>query len=272
MLGAIEQFRKDGFYIARDLIDSREIAAVRAGLHKSFDDQLALFGERGGEDIFASMRSLHRLDVDRYRKVVGALWRKVEVYRLMHHPDILRVLSDEFGWKDMFVPGGQVVHIMAEELKIPGGYFGLAPHQDYPSVQGSLDGVVVWLPLVDVDRDNYPLEVIPGSHLDGLLPATENRESTWEADDSRYPEDAYVPAEVNVGDVIFMSLFTVHRSSCRGKPGRLRLALSTRFDDADEPTFVERAYPSAYIRTVHREQYVKGFPTPGQVAGLFRQR
>ncbi len=263
------QFNRDGFYIARNLIDSRELVAVREGLHKSVSDQLALLGLSAQVDLFASMRALHGRDVGRYRRLVGALWRKIEVYRLMQHADIQAFLSDKFGWRDIFVPGGQVVHIMADELKIPDGYFGLLPHQDYPSVQGSLDGVVVWLPLVDVDRNNYPLEVIPGSHLGGVLPATENNNSTWVTDDSRFGEDAYVPVEVNVGDVVFMSMFTVHRSSCRGTPGRVRLALSTRFDNAEESTFIERCYPSAYVRTVHREQYFQGFPTVEQVSKIF---
>jgi hypothetical protein len=52
---------------------------------------------------------------------------------------------------------------MAHQLKIPGGNFGLVPHQDFPSVQGSLHGALVWLPLVKVDRDNFPLEVNQGA-------------------------------------------------------------------------------------------------------------
>ena len=168
-----------------------------------------------------------------------------------------------------FYAGRQVAVDMAEELKIPDGYFGFVPHQDFPSVQGSLDGVVVWLPLVDVSRDNYPLEVIPRSHYEGILPAVENNSSTWETDTSRYTNDDYLPIEVNVGDVVLMSLFTVHRSSQIGKAGQLRIALSTRFDNADEATFIDRCYPTAYIRTVEREQYLKGFPTPQQVARIF---
>ncbi len=267
-LTPLEQFQKDGFYFARGLLNKDEVIAVRESLHQSFRDQLAQLGiDDYGEDIFSAMRTLHDRDILRYRKLAGALWRKIEAFNLMHSGRIQRVLTEDFGWGGVFVPGGQVVHIMAAELKIPDGYFGLVPHQDFPSVQGSLDGVVVWLPLVDVDRDNYPLEVIPGSHLLGLLPSIENTDSTWEVADPRCRDEDYVPAEVAVGDVIYMSAFTVHRSSNRGRMGRLRLAMSTRFDNASEPTFVERCYPSAYVRTVHREQYCRDFPSVEQVNG-----
>ena len=266
-----EQFNRDGFYIARNLIDLEDVIPVREGLRRCFTNQLIHLGETVQDgDIFSAMLSLHKKDIGRYRKLVGALWRKAELFDLMHHSNIMTFLKKQFGWEDIFVPGGQVVHIMSGELKIPDGYFGLIPHQDYPSVQGSLDGVVVWVPLVKVDRDSYPLEVLPGSHLFGLLPSKQNGDSTWEVIDERCLDEAYMPIEVDIGDVVFMSMFTVHRSSQQGSAGRLRLAVSTRFDNASEETFIERCYPTAYIRTVHREQYSKGFPTIEQVAKVFK--
>ena len=71
-------------------------------------------------------------------------------------------------------------------------------------------------------------------------------------------------------DVIFMSMFTVHRSSTNGTEGKYRLAVSTRFDNADEKIYVERCYPSAYERTVHRKQYFSDFPSREQVDAVFR--
>ena len=38
-----------------------------------------------------------------------------------------------------------------------------------------------------------------------------------------------------------------------GKEGAFRLAASTRFDDGNEKSFIERAYPTAYERKVIRE-------------------
>jgi len=271
IVNPLEQFKKNGFYIARNLLDGTDdVIVAREGIHKTFRDQLAYVGAKAHEDdIFRDMQRLHKRDIERYKKVIGSLWRKLEIFNLMNHSKIIGVLKDQFGWQDIFLPGGQVVHIMAKELEIPDGYFGLVPHQDFPSVQGSLDGMVVWLPLVNVDRNNYPLEVIPGSHFQGVLPAREHSNSTWETDTSEYGENDYVPIEVNVGDVVFMSLFTIHRTSRRGETGRFRLAASTRFDDANEQTFIERCYPTAYIRTVRREQYFPGFPTVAQVAEVY---
>lgn len=264
------QYKSDGFIVAKNIVDKQKIQLMLHSLLKTVQDQLSALSIRIPQsDLLSSLKALHSADIERYKRVVGALWRKELAYRLLHDKCITGFLREKFGWNDLFVPGGQVIHIMAHELKIPNGYFGLVPHQDFPSVQGSLNGAVVWLPLVDVDRANFPLEIIPGSHLRGLLPMINHGESTWEVRPDHYNDNEFVPVEVEAGDVIFMSMFMIHRSSKNGTPGRLRIAMSTRFDNADEPTFVERAYPSAYIRSIHRELYFADFPSLEQVRSAF---
>lgn len=132
--------------------------------------------------------------------------------------------------------------------------FWAGAYQDFPSVQGSLDGFVIWIPLVDIDENRFPLEVILGSHKNGILPSFENNGSAWEVKPECYEESDFIPAVCEVGDVVFMSNLTVHRSSQKGDD-RLRLARSTRYDNTDEKSFIQRCYPSAYIRSVSREQH-----------------
>lgn len=271
MSAELDAFNSDGFFVAKNLLDEPSVQSVVNSLGKSFDAQLDNESRSQVKgDVFSTMQALHKQDLSLYRKVAAALWRKLDVYQLTHDERITRFLRDKFGWRDIFVAGGQVVHIMAHELKIPGGYFGLVTHQDFPSVQGSLDGVVVWMPLVHIDRDNFPLEVIPGSHRRGLLPMVGDGQPAWEVRPDQYREADFIPVEVDVGDVVFMSMFTLHRSSKNGREGRCRLAVSTRFDNADEKTFVERGYPSAYERVVHREQYFSNFPTKEQIESVFQ--
>jgi hypothetical protein len=271
MMPELEQYKSNGFYVAKGLLDRRRVENVRDSIAKTFLDQLRQISvDVKCMELFDAMQALYRHDLERYKKTAGAVWRKLDIYQLLHDPRITGFLSDKFGWRDIFVPGGQVAHIMAHELKIPDGYFGLGAHQDFPSVQGSLDGVVVWLPLVRVDRDNFPLELIPGSHKRGLLPMDGCGSASWQLRPDQYCEQDFMSAEVDVGDVVFMSMFTVHRSAVNGTPGRYRLAVSTRFDNGGEATFIERCYPSAYQRSVHRDQYFPDFPTVDQVEKVFQ--
>jgi len=246
-----EQYKQDGYYIAKRLLSTDCINGILENLKNTFDDQLETLGSQSQKDIYSSMKLLHKTDVEKYKKTAGSLWRKLSIYNLLHHNHIQNFVLDNFGWKDIVIPGGQVVLIMADSLKIPGGYFGFQPHQDYPSVQGSKDGFVVWIPLVDIDKNRYPLELIPGSHTKGILPSYEHNEAGWVVKPECYNEQDFIPVECQIGDVIFLSNFTVHRSSITGDD-RLRLACSTRYDNADESTFIKRCYPTAYMRTVHR--------------------
>ena len=253
-LEVLKSYNENGFYIAKGLIDKNFVDETIISLKKHFDNQLSLLGQNVPDNVYASMQLLHSVNIERYKKTVGSLWRKMSIYNLLHHENIQKFVKENFGCSDIVIPGGQVVHIQADSLKIPDGYFGLVTHQDFPSVQGSLDGFVVWIPLVDIDQNRYPLEVIPGSHKNGILPSFENNNSAWEVKSECYDEADFVSGVCEVGDVIFMSYFTVHRSSQKGDE-RLRLACSTRYDNADETTFIDRCYPSAYIRSVHRSQY-----------------
>ena len=247
----IKSYVENGFYVAKSLVSKEVIDETIVSIKKHFDNQLKLLNQEIPNDVYDSMKLLHKVDIERYKKTTGSLWRKMRLYNLLHHENIQNFVKENFGWNDIVIPGGQVVHIQADSLKIPNGYFGLVAHQDFPSVQGSLDGFVVWIPLVDIDANRYPLEVIPRSHKNGVLPSIENSSSSWEIKPECYNESDFVPATCEVGDVIFMSNFTVHRSSQNGDD-RLRLACSTRYDNADEETFANRCYPSAYIRTVQR--------------------
>jgi hypothetical protein len=269
----LEGLRLDGFHVARDLLPSAAISDVLASIERTVSDQLSHLGITvSGADLFGRLRALHAADIGRYTKTLGALWRKADIAGLMRHPALFAFVRDAFGWQDVFLPGGDVVLLMARELAIPGGYFGLAPHQDFPSVQGSLDGLVVWIPLTDADRAGYPIEVVAGSHRRGLITGVDHTRNGWEVRPDELAGADWRPVEVAMGDVVFMSVFTIHRSALDGAAGRMRIALSTRFDNAAEATFVERIYPTAYQRVVHREQFVRDFPTAEQIARLFEPR
>ena len=83
-------------------------------------------------------------------------------------PELMRVMT-ELGLTVPALSTRPVIHYMADQLKIEGGYHKTPMHQDWRSVQGSLDGITIWLPLFDVGAGDYPLEVVRGSHRGGLL-------------------------------------------------------------------------------------------------------
>ena len=249
---AKEAFLKDGFFIAKGVVPVDCINRCAEEIMSVFADQLNFIGISVPGDTFERAKALYDADMSRYKKVLGSLWRLASVGDLFCQQAIRVFLKSVIGYGKIYVPGGQVVLIQSEDLKIPGGYFGFEPHQDWPSVQGSLDGVMAWIPLCRIDEFSYPLEIVLGSHKSGLRASSNSdAQGQWTVDAN--PGERYVPITAEPGDVVFMSNFTLHRSGLQGKSSFMRIACSARFDNGDERSFIERAYPTAYIRSVHRQ-------------------
>ncbi len=211
---------------------------------------------------FDTLRLLLKLDIKKYVNRLGMESRLVSVQNRF----LDSAIQDPLKCLGISVPviiGTPILHVMSEELRIPGEafYYGTTPHQDWPSTQGSLDCVTVWVALTDAGVGNFPLEVIPGSHKQGLREGKlHGSVLEIECDDREF-----VPLECKAGDVVIFSGFLVHRT---GQGSGFRIAISQRFDNADEPTFIERGYPCAQRRVVDRE--IRWRPTQDQVRKIFK--
>jgi len=134
-------------------------------------------------------------------------------------------------------------------------------------MQGSLDGCIVWMPLVDIDLNNYPLELVPGSHTMGLLETTDHPATPVVAD-KRISDSDFEPILVKRGELVVISGFTVHRTGNNGD-SRVRVAISCRYNNAAEPTFIARGYASPYRHTYDRALMVENFPSQEEVRSIF---
>ena len=84
-------------------------------------------------------------------------------------------------------------------------------HQDWRSMQGSLNSVVIWIPLVDINKDLGALEILPSSHLDGLR--TDHVENGFGMVAlSKAEEDKLILIEIKTGDALLFSSFLIHQS------------------------------------------------------------
>jgi len=82
-------------------------------------------------------------------------------------------------------------------------------------------------------------------------------------------EKDFAPVVLERGDAVIFSGLLVHRTG-RGIRSGLRIACGARFDNVQDPTFVERGYPCAFRLHAETEILHPGFPTPDQVHQLFQ--
>ena len=270
-------YRKDGFCIYKGLLQKNQLSAILGDInHLARLRLLGLNQEPSADDtVFSNLKKLFDLDHDAYMGVARLAPKLLSVKTLALDTRIQDVVwmlqqtpvTSDFGLPVLTKPTEAIVHFMSRQLVIPGGYSGFKPHQDWTSIQGSLDSMVVWMPLTTITEESFPLQVIPGSHLNGLLGIEEGQ---YETRSTEYDEGSFVSALIEPGDVAFMSSWTVHRTGV--SPGTQdRLAISTRYENAAEPTFVGRNYPGAYRRTVIRDMITPNFPSKEQVIETFNE-
>lgn len=263
-------YKQNGYYIAKGLLvkQANLLQNVLLEIDTIILQQLKS-SEIPGSDPQIIHQHLHQLflfDQDAYLSSLKLCANLFSVHSILMNQYVIE-MAQSLGIQLPVLQGSPVLHIMADNLKIPGGYNGARTHQDWPSLQGSLDTVITWIPFMSVTLDNFPVEVSPGSHLGGLYPG-EPAENVYKTDTDSYDDQSFVPAELAFGDVLFLSGFILHRTRLTNHNG-FRIAASTRYDNASEPTFINRKYPFAQKRVVTRELLYPDFPTLEQVREIF---
>ena len=122
-------------------------------------------------------------------------------------------------------------------------YYKTPQHQDYISMRGSLDSVVVWIPLVKTTEANGALEIIPGSHKNGALPYTK---IGGFASVNGYQDEDFKKVEMEIGDMLVFSTFLVHRSG-EITDNSTRWSCSFRYNNMSESDFANRNFEFGYI-------------------------
>lgn len=265
-----EALRRDGYVVIRDAIDHCVLSGMLDAFHDIFRRQIRRLdiadAAARGPEFDMALAALFQLSMPDYLAAAKLTQYLPALHALGAGDDIIAILR-RLGLASPAISTRPVVHIVGDALKVPGGYHRTPPHQDWRSVQGSLDSLVLWLPLVPSDADFAPLEVLPGSHRMGLLPSEPhpfaNRVAPGAVD-----EAAFRPVDAAPGDIVAFSMFLVHRTGARQRPG-VRWSVSFRYNNLDEPGFVERGYPNPYIYKP-REALLSGdTPGPAEMARIY---
>jgi hypothetical protein len=266
-LGARATYNAQGYFIGKGLIAHRYVDAFLHDLHLVLTAQIThheLQAQPGAglESIYGNLVTLHRHDQEIYLATLRVFSRLRSLYELFLSESVEHACSD-LGVTLAMQHTLPLLHVMSNNLRIDSGYHGFDPHQDWTGLQTSLNTVVVWVPCHDIGLDGFPLEVLPRSHRQGLCRGA-LADNDYKLDPSCWADRDFVPLEACKGDVVFMSPFTIHRTGQRGGSD-LRVAVSWRYEDALEETFVDRGYPFAQAKLVRHALQFPEFPTPDEM-------
>jgi hypothetical protein len=178
--------------------------------------------ERGDAEFFA----LH-----------GELQRIEALHALAFDGRILEVVSKLTGEAEVLVhPRKNIRLCFPDETTMA--------HQDYPYVQGAVDTLTVWVPLVPTPKRRGGLALLEGSASGGIRPFSggDGLERWVPARLDEQP-GRWVSADYEVGDVVLFHSLAIHE----GLPNRtsqLRMSVDFRYNGMSQPiSFVETCLP-----------------------------
>ena len=178
------------------------------------------------------------------------IWVGAAVFRVLRHKRILDVLEDLIG-PEIYSNPVQHVRIKPPEKYLPHVYrdersgriagFGVGAtpwHQDNGVVLPVADETemtTVWVAVTDATVENGCLEIIRGSHRDGLLTHCASDGLGLSIPDPLLSLDRVVTCPMKRGDVLFMHRCTCH-SSLPNRSEDVRISYDLRYNPVGQPT------------------------------------
>jgi phytanoyl-CoA hydroxylase len=271
MMNERQFYNANGYVHMKSFFDKATVARVHDNAKAVFAGQMHHRGLLLDKDVSerefeTALYQFFREDTESFVNCGKTCQHLVSLHRLALSEPLIARLHD-FGIETPNICTRPVMFFNSPHLAKTESYYKAPPHQDWRSMQGSLNAVVVWVPLIDIGKDLGALEIIPGSHLSGLLDSVED---DWYRTIEGTTDEQYVPVEVEAGDALFFSAFLLHRSG-DNTTNSIRWSCHFRYNDLAEQTFVERKYPNPYIYKPEQELITRDFPTKAQLQQVFQK-
>ena len=233
------QLDKDGYVIFKKFLNKDFVTNIRKSAEAIFQIQFDTFGYK--EEFKDNMIRLFN-EHEEIFKNCGKLIQTglIPLYQLASDPELVTYL-EELGIEFPNMCTRPVLFFNHPELAKEEVYYKTPNHQDWSSMEASLNSLVVWVPLVDVNKKNGSIIIYPGSHKNGVLPFKINGGFAQ----VEYEGESIQP-ELEIGDIVIFSTMLVHKSG-NILDDSIRWSCHFRYTDMLEQDFINRGYPNPYI-------------------------
>ena len=270
-----QAFDEQGYLLVRGVLDEEDFAPLHRIISSAIDQRAKELYDKGKvSSLYEDLSFYHRLTQILRESQKGPLlswnWNKEvfsrEVYELVTHPKILDIVGSLIG-PEITVNGDYWIR-----FKMPTGGESVFPwHQDSIYYNGNVDPgeqvtfseesqiLTVWIPMVDVDERNGCLQVISGSHKQGLRPPRrdENGRLVPVEDVESWGEVQNV--RMKVGDVLVFGNLTFHRS-LENTSEDIRWSIDLRYSPTDSPLeWLLQKWPGFIARSQQQPETVESW-------------
>lgn len=190
----------------------------------------------------------------------------ISLHKLSLEDKIIQKIQ-QLGLKSPIISTRPVLYFNHKNLSKEKVYHTVDAHQDWRSMQGSLNSMVVWIPLIDINKDLGALEIIPKSHLLGLR-ADNLMKGFGMVHLTEKEKNDFLTVEVEQGDILIFSSFLIHQSG-KNTMNKPRWSCHFRYNDLDEPTFLKRKYAHPYLYKPIDDLITPNFPNKKEINKIF---
>jgi phytanoyl-CoA hydroxylase len=267
-----DNFKKTGFQLVKGLFKAEEVETIKKDAEDIFLNQMSYLkyptDKIESESDFNKL--LFRLFEEHPDRLVASgkhIQHLISLHRLALDERVINILKS----LDIKFPNictRPVMFFNAQKLAKKQVYWKMDPHQDWRSMQGSINSIVAWVALTDINISLGALEIIPESHKLGLQ-AKDMVDSFGLIPQELISEYKFTPIEVSKGDVLFFSSFLIHQSGNNSTDDGIRWSCHFRYNDMDENEFIERGYPHPYVYYPNPELITPNYPLQKDVHNFF---
>jgi phytanoyl-CoA hydroxylase len=241
----LKRYTKQGFLILKDFLPDTVlngvIADIESGIERGVQESLnagkisVTFADAPFDKRLALIEKEFGLGSGVGRHVFGKQLKTAGMFSLMTHPLLLDLAESCVGSEILVHPQFNC------QAKRPRETFSRHQwHQDLVFLDqkaANTPMLNLWIPLVGITNSNGCLEVIPGSHLEGLKPHLGRipGDKKIHVADRHLPKRCVVTCLIERGDLIMFHPKLIHRSQ-PNRSQKLRWTVDIRYSNSDLPS------------------------------------
>jgi phytanoyl-CoA hydroxylase len=265
----INNYFENGYLIFRNLFDSNKIQNIYSQAYNIYLKQMInlnlINNNKINNHIFEyKMKILFETHNDTFINCGKQCQHIIDLWRLSLDKKIIDTIK-VLGVENPIVCTRPVLFSNSKHISKSDINHSVPAHQDWASMQGSINSIVCWIPLIDIDQELGAISFVPKSHKLGLLSKKKN--SGFGLVD-KFSENDFISVNVNQGDAIFFSSFLVHKSG-NNVTNHIRWSTHFRYNDLNEKTFTNRGFPCPYIYKPIDEIIHPDFDTENETKNYF---
>jgi ectoine hydroxylase-related dioxygenase (phytanoyl-CoA dioxygenase family) len=240
-------YKTYGFLIVKNLFDKDTIQNITTQAQNIYKQQM----------ISLNMTDTLEVDNNTFEKNMKILFNEhnktffncakhcqhiIDLWRLSLDDKIINI-TQSLGVENPIISTRPILFSNSKHISKSDIFHTVPPHQDWATMQGSINSIVCWLPLIDSTQDLGCIAFVPESHKLGLL--MEKKEEGFGLV-KKFDDEYFKSLDLNQGDALFFSSFLVHKSG-NNITENIRWSTHFRYNDLNEKTFIENGYPHAFI-------------------------